>query len=29
MTSITPILEAQITKAIKAILEGRRHAPQP
>jgi hypothetical protein len=29
MTSITPILEAQIAKAIEAILEGRRRAPQP
>ena len=29
MTSITPILEAQIIKAIEAILEGRRRAPQP
>ena len=29
MTSITPILEAQIAKAIEAIPEGRRRAPQP
>ena len=29
MTSITPILKAQIIKAIEAIPEGRRRAPQP